>query len=126
MRPIKTITNASADLLEELRSALLGYVGGQAEADDPSLDELLRHALQGDEEAQADATSVWRRLSGRMVGPFGRLALEGPAGSTDPTIVSLVGNAPFGGGDGAAGGNLAPPPVSTRSCVMAQRPESLY
>jgi hypothetical protein len=124
MRPIKTIADASAEWLEDMRSAFLGYLGGQADADDRSLDELLRNVLQGDDGAQADAKSVWRRLSGRMIGPFGRLALEGPAGSSDPTIISLVGNAPFGG-EGSAGGSAAPP-VSTRSCVMAQRPESLY
>jgi len=95
MQPIRKIANSSAEWLDDLRTAFLEYIGERAEAEDGSLDDLLRYTMQAEEESKADATGVWERLSGRMVGPFGLLAVEGPAGRGDSSVISLTGVAPF-------------------------------
>lgn len=46
---------------------------------DPSLDVLLKHAICTPDSAQPDLGRIWRQLSRRVVGPFGSLAVEGPA-----------------------------------------------
>jgi hypothetical protein len=47
-------------------------------ADDPGLDVLVRHAIH-QEVSSHDAGHVWQKLSRRVAGPFGRIAIEEPA-----------------------------------------------
>lgn len=109
MQPIRSIATASAGWLEDLRLAILDYLGDHAEWDDRSLDDLLRYAMHSAGEAEADASGVWKRLCGRVVGPFGRLAVEGPAGCSDPTVVGFTGLAPFAPATSPSGTEPAAP-----------------
>ena len=46
---------------------------------DPSLDLLLKHAMHSASPGAPNAGRIWQQLSRRVVGPFGGLAVEGPA-----------------------------------------------
>lgn len=47
---------------------------------DSSLEILCKNAVRSNW-SEPDATRVWQQLSGRVTGPFGGLAVEGPAGA---------------------------------------------
>jgi hypothetical protein len=124
MQPIRVIANASSEWLDDLRIAILEYVGERADADDPSMDDLLRHTMQSDGDSKADARGVWERLCGRVVGPFGRLAVEGPAGCGDSSVIALTGVAPFIPNPTPKGVNPSAP-GSSYSRGPGQPPESV-
>jgi hypothetical protein len=46
--------------------------------EDANLDVLVKHAVKSSLQ-QPDAGRVWKRLSQRVTGPYGSLAVEGPA-----------------------------------------------
>jgi hypothetical protein len=120
MLPFRDIANASAELLDELRVAILGQ---PCAPEDDTLDDLVRHALNTTDGHEADVHGVWNRLSGRVLGPFGRLAIEGPAGYSTTVIAAsgMVGTAPGGGrGNGTAGET-----VNVHSRAFGQGPESM-
>ena len=43
------------------------------------LEVLVKNALITEDQPRPDVTRVWKELRGRVKGPFGKLALEGPA-----------------------------------------------
>jgi hypothetical protein len=52
--------------------------GDGAPVEDPGLDVLVRHAIR-QELASHDGGQVWQKLSSRVKGPFGSIAIEEPA-----------------------------------------------
>jgi hypothetical protein len=47
--------------------------------EDRALDVLVKHAMQGTNWLEHDPKRVWQRLSERVRGPFGSMAVEEPA-----------------------------------------------
>ena len=122
MRPFKDIIIASTGLLDELRFALSGGLAPN-EAEDESLDALMRYAMQAEIDTEGDADGVWERLSGRVCGPFG-LAVEGPAGCSSPSVIATTGIAPFPMRE-APDGSHQSSPVSGGSMAFGRKPEAL-
>jgi hypothetical protein len=94
MQPFRSLASASTELIERLRTAIEDQLDGDAH-EDRSLDDLVRHAMQNEQEPQADVRGVWKRLSGRVESPFGGLAVEGPAGGAGATVLATSGISPF-------------------------------
>jgi hypothetical protein len=94
MQPFRSLATASAEFVERLRTAIEVHLESN-EHEDRSLDVLVRHAIQADEKPEADVRGVWKRLSGRVEGPFGGLAIEGPAGGAGTTVMATTGISPF-------------------------------
>jgi hypothetical protein len=79
VRRIKAIAAAaSTALLDSLRSGLAVSPVKQEEESDQPMGVLVRNAFR-EEAADIDMSHVWTELSGRVKGPFGMLAVEGPA-----------------------------------------------
>jgi hypothetical protein len=75
IRPIRVIASAIQEELDGISSEMPGDC---AQADDPDLDLLVRHAVR-QELASHDGGQVWQQLSKRVKGPFGSMAIEEPA-----------------------------------------------
>lgn len=84
-------------------SSLRDYMEPEAVSSDSdeSLDLLVKHALRTHTPhvPTPNSDNVWTRLSSRVRGPFGRLAVEGPATSGDEMASFGSGNLPFSVGD---------------------------
>ena len=78
IRRIRAIAATSpSELAEDLLHSLSN--GGDDEPEvDTSLQILLKNAVRSSW-GEPDASRVWKRLSRRVTGPFGALAMEGPA-----------------------------------------------
>lgn len=68
---------------------------------DESLDLLVKHALKvhTPQMPARSTNNVWRRLSKRVTGPFGKMAVEGPAASGDELAMHGSNVGPFAVGD---------------------------
>lgn len=91
VRRIKALAAASSALLEGLRG--IGSSSDPSGADDDdaaTIDVLVRNAFRQDSERKANVTRIWSELSSRVMGPFGTLAIEGPAFShSEGAVASL-------------------------------------
>ena len=77
VRRFRKLAAVSGALLDDL---LLGLVSPRhAQEDGAPIDLLVKNALREDVVGEADVSRVWADLSSRVKGPFGRLAVEGPA-----------------------------------------------
>ncbi len=88
--------------LEDMLSRVRDRIELAARADgDESLDILVKHALNTHTpQTPAPSTNhVWSKLSRRVRGPFGKLAVEGPATSGEPMAAIGSGAVPFAVGD---------------------------
>ncbi len=80
VRHIKALAVASGALLDGILSmAAPSHAHETASDDTQPIDVLVRNAFRGDAQYEADVSRVWSELSSRVMGPFGTLALEGPA-----------------------------------------------
>lgn len=77
---------AIASLCSDASGALLDGILGKAapahsekEHETQPIDVLVRNAFLHDTPHEADVSKVWSELSSRVMGPFGTLAVEGPA-----------------------------------------------
>jgi hypothetical protein len=88
IRPIRAIAAALQDGLLEDTPEIDGHCPA---ADDHDLDALVRHAFRH-EAVSHDPKNVWKRLSGRVRGPFGAIAIEEPAmrGESMPVLAESV------------------------------------
>ncbi|MDQ5823369.1 MAG: hypothetical protein M3441_04045 [Chloroflexota bacterium] len=68
---------------------------------DESLDLLVKHALKTNapQAPAPNSNNVWSKLSSRVRGPFGKMAVEGPAGAGSEMSVLGAKGAPFSVGD---------------------------
>jgi hypothetical protein len=84
IRPIRAIATA---LQDEISDVAVCPDCACPEHGDEDLEVLVRHAFR-QEPVSHDAKHVWTRLSRRVRGPFGALAIEEPAmrGDTMPVI----------------------------------------
>ncbi len=76
------------DLAESLGEDLAGdlppgeamlEVEDEMDEEDRAIDVLVKHAMHGTPWLQHDPKAVWQRLSERVRGPFGSMAVEEPA-----------------------------------------------
>ena len=76
---IRRIREIAASLQEELTDDLLDAMqvqdAGLDERDDPGLDLLVKNAVR-ENWLEHDPRRVWKELSERVRGPFGRIAVE--------------------------------------------------
>jgi hypothetical protein len=88
IRPIRVIASA---IQEESLEDASPTEDGCAASEDSGLDLLVRHAMQ-QEVASHDGGRVWQKLSRRVKGPFGSIAIEEPAmrGQSMPIIAESV------------------------------------
>lgn len=88
--------------LENVLSTLRDRIepGGQADGDE-SLDILVKHALKSHtpQTPGPDTNNVWSKLSKRVRGPFGKIAVEGPAAQGDDLARLGSNGVPFSVGD---------------------------
>ena len=68
---------------------------------DESLDLLVKHALRSHtpNTPVPSTSNVWSKLSRRVRGPFGKMAVEGPAASGDELAMLGSNGTPFSVGD---------------------------
>jgi hypothetical protein len=68
---------------------------------DESLDILVKHALNTHtpQTPVPSTSNVWSKLSRRVRGPFGKMAVEGPAATGDNLSTLGSGGVPFAVGD---------------------------
>ncbi|HEY0071791.1 MAG TPA: hypothetical protein VGE04_17645 [Chloroflexia bacterium] len=96
------LTQPPSRYLEDVLSTLRNRMepAGATEGDE-SLDILLKHALNTHTpETPVPSTShVWSKLSRRVRGPFGKIAVEGPAASGQGLSTLGSGAVPFSVGD---------------------------
>lgn len=88
--------------LEDVLSTLRDRIELAAPVEnDESLDLLVKHALHTHtpQAPAPGANNVWSKLSRRVKGPFGKIAVEGPASSGDPLASLGSGGVPFSVGD---------------------------
>ncbi|MDQ6695768.1 MAG: hypothetical protein M3014_15390 [Chloroflexota bacterium] len=81
IRRIRVLANAiRVDLVDGIRIGFNDFAGSnESQSDnDPALDVLVRHAMVSSDSSEADTGKVWKKLSGRVRGPFGQIAVEGP------------------------------------------------
>ncbi len=82
IRRIRLLANAMhSDLVDEIKFGLqdLAHHAEDERSGDCDLDVLVRHAMVSGDSSAADTRKVWKKLSGRVRGPFGRIAVEGPS-----------------------------------------------
>ncbi len=83
-------------------SSLRDHVETEREAEaNESLDLLVKHALKSHtpQTPVPNTNNVWSKLSRRVRGPFGKLAVEGPAANGDDRAILGPNGAPFSVGD---------------------------
>lgn len=83
-------------IIEDLFSAIKS-LGDGANDDSDELGVLVKHALNTNtpEATTPNSTRIWSKLSRRVRGPFGSLALEGPLISGEEQANKHCTNAPF-------------------------------
>lgn len=78
IRRIKALVEVSpGDLVGGLLSGF--REASRSDASDESLDVLLKHAVRHGPSGETDPGRIWKKLRRRVSGPFGGLAIEGPA-----------------------------------------------
>jgi hypothetical protein len=84
----------TADMVEDLISS---FTAGPTDdgGTDRSLEILVKNAAPKDTLDDSNASRIWRDLRKRMVGPFGKLAVEGPVRSPFDTGGPKGAAAPF-------------------------------
>lgn len=89
-----------SDMLSTLRERIEEASAPDA---DESLDLLVKHALKSNapQAPAPNSKNVWSKLSSRVRGPFGKMAVEGPAGAGSEMSVLGAKGAPFSVGDEA-------------------------
>lgn len=96
------LTHTPSRYLEDVLSTLRNRMEplGVVENDD-SLDILVKHALNTHtpQTPVPSSSNVWSKLSRRVKGPFGKMAVEGPAASGDNLAALGSGSVPFAVGD---------------------------
>ena len=88
--------------LEDVLSTLRNHMEPAGGSDgDESLDILVKHALNTHtpETPTPSTNNVWTKLSRRVKGPFGKIAVEGPAASGRELGMMGSGSVPFSVGD---------------------------
>lgn len=89
------------ELAETLGEDLDGATGSDLEdcmdEEDRALDVLVKHAMSGTHWLEHDPKRVWQRLSERVRGPFGSMAVEEPAhlGSEMPLPQDMASSEPY-------------------------------
>jgi hypothetical protein len=86
------------DLAGEMQSDVsFAGVEGEIAEEDRELDVLVKHAMRGTHWLEHDPKRVWQRLSERVRGPFGSMAVEEPAniGSEMPLPQDHAGAEPY-------------------------------
>lgn len=98
------ITGATSFFIEEFLSSIKDRTGPMSISETDELDLLLKHAIQSNSSAvpAPNTKRVWKKLSGRVRGPFGRIAVEGPMVSEEQVAVGHGRQVPFTLGDDAA------------------------
>lgn len=79
---IRVIASLCSDASGALLDGILGMAApshSEKEQETQPIDVLVRNAFLHDTPHEADVSRVWSELSSRVMGPFGTLALEGPA-----------------------------------------------
>ena len=79
VRRIKALAAVSGAILDNIRNGLSSPLENGQSEDDRPIGVLVRNAFRHEEAPEADVSRVWAELSSRVLGPFGRLAVEGPA-----------------------------------------------
>ncbi len=82
IRRIRVFANAlHSEIVDEIRVGFqdLANHSEDERSSDADLDVLVRHAMVSAASSEADTRKVWKKLSGRVRGPFGRIAVEGPS-----------------------------------------------
>ncbi len=87
-----------SDMLSTLRERIEEASAPDA---DESLDLLVKHALKSNapQTPAPNSNNVWSKLSRRVRGPFGKMAVEGPECSGSDMSVLGPNGAPFSVGD---------------------------
>lgn len=100
IRRIK-LTHASSLFIEDFLSSIRQFADPISASEADELDILLKHAMHTNspDAPTPNANRVWKRLSGRVRGPFGRLAVEGPQVSGEETSMGHGHQSPFTLGD---------------------------
>jgi hypothetical protein len=124
IRRIK-LNHTPALIFEDFVSNLRSFADGSNSDENEELDLLLKYAMRNNSsEAPAPNTNrIWKRLSRRVTGPFGKLAVEGPVVSGEEMATGHGHQVPFTVGDehsaararnskDAATQHIAPPPVA--------------
>ncbi len=87
VRHIRAFAVASESILDGLRNIGSSQSSGD-DLDTGTLDVLVRNAFRQDDETKANVPKVWSKLRSRVMGPFGKLAIEGPVFSASETASS--------------------------------------
>ncbi len=100
IRRIK-LTHASSLFIEDFLSSIREFADPISASEVDELDILLKHAMQSNSPSAPtpNANRIWKKLSGRVRGPFGRLAVEGPQVSGEETGMGHGHQSPFTLGD---------------------------
>jgi hypothetical protein len=91
---IRRIRMLAASLHEDLSDAQRGLSASESaldEDDDPGLDLLVKNAVRSNW-LEHDPRRVWKQLSERVRGPFGRMAVEEPALAGEPMPMAFEGH----------------------------------
>jgi hypothetical protein len=91
---IRRIRMLAASLHEDMSDDLHGLSAPESppdEDDDPGLDLLVKNAVRSNW-LEHDPRRVWNKLSERVRGPFGRMAVEGPALAGEPMPMAFEGH----------------------------------
>lgn len=98
------ITGAPSFFIEEFLSSIKERTDPMSILETDELDLLLKYAMQNNSsDAPApNANRIWKKLSGRVRGPFGRIAVEGPMVSEEQAATGHSRQVPFTLGDAAA------------------------
>lgn len=79
VRRIKNIAAASSALLDGLLGLGSSSNDNGNDEEAATIDVLVRNAFRQDGQRKPNVSRVWSELSSRVKGPFGMLAIEGPA-----------------------------------------------
>lgn len=103
IRRIK-LTQTPSLFIEDFLSSIREFADPISASESDELDILLKYAMHTNSPAAPapNANRVWKKLSGRVRGPFGRIAVEGPQRSGEEIGTGHGHQAPFTLGDDAS------------------------
>lgn len=98
------LTHTPSLFIEDVLSSIRELADPLSPCDAEELDLLLKHAMHSNsaEAPQASTHRVWKKLSGRVQGPFGSMAVEGPQVSGEEIVTGHGRQVPFTLGDAAS------------------------
>lgn len=98
------LTQTPALFIEDVLSSIREFADPISVRETDELDLLLKHAVNSNsaEASEANTIRIWLRLSGRVKGPFGRIAVEGPQVSGEEIGTGHGHQVPFTLGDDTA------------------------